>query len=60
MRAGVAGDLLAEKGFKVVGATGSEDYENEGGKAVAHIQAPPPRAQAAASAGGTDVAAIKP
>ena len=46
-RAGRAGDLLTEKGFKVVGATGSEDYENEGGKAVAHIQPPAPRAQAA-------------
>lgn len=44
-RAGAAGDLLAAKGYKVVGATGSEDYEREGGKAVAHIQAPPPRQQ---------------
>ena len=44
-RAGRSGDLLAEKGFKVVGATGSEDYEQEGGKAVAHIQPPAPRAQ---------------
>ncbi len=50
VRAGRAGDILAEKGFKVVGATGSEDYENEGGKAVAHIQAPVPRAQADGSA----------
>ena len=58
-RAGRSGDLLAEKGFKVVGATGSEDYEQEGGKAVAHIQPPQPRAQAAA-AGGTDVAARQP
>jgi rhodanese-related sulfurtransferase len=53
VRAGVAGDLLAAKGYKVVGATGSEDYENEGGKAVTHLQAPPPRApRAAASAAG--------
>ena len=58
-RAGRSGDLLAEKGFKVVGATGSEDYEQEGGKAVAHIQPPQPRTQAAA-AGGTDVAARQP
>jgi len=62
-RAGSAGDILTAKGYKVVGATGSEDYENEGGKVVAHIQPPPPRAQGAASAaaaGGTDVAARKP
>jgi rhodanese-related sulfurtransferase len=45
-RAGAAGDLLAAKGFKVAGATGSEDYEQEGGKAVAHIQPPAPRAAA--------------
>jgi rhodanese-related sulfurtransferase len=57
-RAGSAGDILTGKGYKVVGATGSEDYEQEGGKAVAHIQPPAPRAQAAA--GGTDVAASKP
>ena len=57
-RAGRAGDLLTEKGFKVVGATGSEDYEQEGGKAVAHIQPPAPRAQAAAE--GTNVAARQP
>ena len=58
VRAGRAGDLLSEKGFKVVGATGSEDYEHEGGKAVAHIQPPQPRAQAeGGSAGGANVAA---
>lgn len=57
-RAGRAGDILTEKGFKVVGATGSEDYEQEGGKAVAHIQPPAPRAQAAAE--GTNVAARQP
>lgn len=57
VRAGRAGDILTEKGFKVAGATGSEDYENEGGKAVAHIQAPPPRAQAAE--GSANVAAAR-
>lgn len=57
-RAGRAGDLLTEKGFKVAGATGSEDYEQEGGKAVAHIQPPAPRAQAATE--GTNVAARQP
>jgi rhodanese-related sulfurtransferase len=50
-RAGAAGDLLTAKGYKVVGAAGSEDYENEGGKAVAHIQPPAPRSASAASAG---------
>jgi len=49
-RAGAVGDLLASKGFQVAGATGSEDYEKEGGTAVAHIQAPPPRAAASAVA----------
>ncbi len=46
-RAGAAGDLLTAKGFKVAGATGSEDYEQEGGQQVQHIQAPPARAAAA-------------
>ena len=49
-RAGSAGDILTAKGYTVAGATGSEDYEQEGGKAVAHIQPPPPRVAAAASA----------
>lgn len=48
-RAGATGDLLAARGFKVIGATGSEDYEQEGGQAVVHIQAPPPRTAAAAA-----------
>ena len=48
-RAGAAGDLLAAKGYTIAGAAGSEDYENEGGKAVRHIQAPPPRTAAAAA-----------
>ncbi len=66
-RAGSAGDILTAKGFKVVGATGSEDYENEGGKAVAHIQPPPPRTaqqgqgqqQAQAAQGSANVAAVR-
>ena len=57
VRAGRAGDILAEKGYKIAGATGSEDYENEGGKAVAHIQPPAPRAQAAD--GSANVAAAR-
>lgn len=56
-RAGAAGDLLAAKGYNVVGATGSEDYEQEGGKAVAHIQPPVrPAAGAASSAAATAAA----
>ena len=39
-RAGAAADLLASKGFDVAGATGSEDYEKQGGAAVSHITAP--------------------
>ncbi len=49
-RAGATGDALAAKGYVVAGATGSEDYEQEGGKAVRHIQAPPPRNAAPAPA----------
>jgi rhodanese-related sulfurtransferase len=41
-RAGKAGDLLAEKGFKVVGAIGSQNYEEEGGKIV-KIEIPAPK-----------------
>jgi rhodanese-related sulfurtransferase len=41
-RAGKAGDLLTEKGFKVVGAVGSQLYEGEGGTIV-KIAVPPPR-----------------
>jgi rhodanese-related sulfurtransferase len=50
-RAGKAGDLLTEKGFKVIGAVGSQHYEDEGGTIV-KIVAPPPReaAQAAPAA----------
>jgi rhodanese-related sulfurtransferase len=46
-RAGAAGDLLVTKGYTIVGAAGSEDYENEGGKAVVHIAPPAPRAASA-------------
>lgn len=41
-RAGAAGDLLAGKGFKVAGAAGSQDYEDQGGK-ITRIAPPPPR-----------------
>ncbi|PXX44056.1 rhodanese-like domain-containing protein [Undibacterium pigrum] len=46
VRAGAAGDLLAAKGFTVAGATGSEDYEAQGGT-ITKIAAPPPRNAAA-------------
>lgn len=45
-RAGAVGDVLAGKGFKVAGATGSEDYEAEGGK-ITRVLPPPPKAPAA-------------
>jgi len=48
-RAGKAGDLLAEKGFKVIGAVGSQVYEEEGGK-ITRIVAPPAQTAAAPAA----------
>ncbi|OAI19199.1 sulfurtransferase [Methylomonas koyamae] len=41
-RAGAAGDLLATKGFKVVGAVGAQNYEAEGGT-LAKIAPPAPK-----------------
>jgi rhodanese-related sulfurtransferase len=41
-RAGAAGDLLTAKGFKVVGAVGAQNYEEEGGKLV-KIEIPRPK-----------------
>jgi hypothetical protein len=38
-----AGDLLTSKGYKVIGAAGSENYEQQGGKAVTKIQKPAPK-----------------
>ena len=49
-RAGAAADLLASKGFDVVGATGAEEYEVAGGTAVTHLVPSPPRVAGAASA----------
>ncbi|MBC3832729.1 rhodanese-like domain-containing protein [Undibacterium amnicola] len=48
-RAGAAGDLLTAKGYKVAGAAGSLDYEDQGGK-IARIVAPPPRSATTTSA----------
>ena len=42
-RAFKAGDLLSSKGYKVVGAAGSENYEKAGGTAVTKIQKPAPK-----------------
>lgn len=41
-RAGEAGDLLTSKGYKVAGAAGTLDYEEQGGT-VNRITAPPPK-----------------
>jgi hypothetical protein len=41
-RAGAAGDLLVAKGFKVVGAIGAQNYEEEGGK-LTKIEIPAPK-----------------
>jgi rhodanese-related sulfurtransferase len=48
-RAGAAANLLLDKGFKVVGAVGAQDYEAEGGTLV-KIAPPPPRKTSAADA----------
>lgn len=48
-RAFKAGDLLSSKGFKVVGAAGSENYEKEGGTAVKKIVKPEPKPAADAA-----------
>jgi rhodanese-related sulfurtransferase len=41
-RAGKAGDLLSAKGYKVVGAAGVQNYEEEGGTLL-KIAPPPPK-----------------
>jgi rhodanese-related sulfurtransferase len=46
-RAGKAADLLSNKGFKVIGAVGSQTYEQAGGKLVTHIPVPAPKTAAA-------------
>jgi rhodanese-related sulfurtransferase len=47
-RAGKVGDLLTSHGFKVAGAIGVKDYEDEGGT-VTKIAPPPPKAADAAN-----------
>jgi rhodanese-related sulfurtransferase len=46
-RAGAVADILIAKGYKVAGATGSEDYEQQGG-AVTRIAPPAPKVAQAA------------
>jgi rhodanese-related sulfurtransferase len=48
-RAGVAGDILIDKGFKVAGAVGVLDYQDEGGS-LTKIAAPAPKPAAVAVA----------
>lgn len=45
-RAGAVGDLLTSKGFNVAGATGSDDYQDQGGS-ITRVS-PPPRQAALA------------
>lgn len=44
-RAGAVGDLLTSKGFNVAGATGSDDYKDQGGT-ITKVSPPPPRQSA--------------
>jgi rhodanese-related sulfurtransferase len=48
-RAGAGANLLLDKGYKVIGAVGAEDYEAEGGK-LTKIAPPTPRQAAAPDA----------
>lgn len=42
-RASVAADLLADNGFKVLGAVGADTYQKNGGKLAVKIPIPPAR-----------------
>lgn len=55
-RAGAAGDLLAGKGFKVGGAVGSQNYEEEGGTITRIVPPPPKTADAGNGANAAGVA----
>jgi len=56
-RAAAAADLLVSKGFKVVGAVGVQDYEEEGGSLT---KIAPPKKKPAAPAAASGVAAASP
>lgn len=45
-RAGDVGDLLTSHGFKVAGAAGSQDYQDQGGTAIVKVSPPPPKTAA--------------
>ncbi len=51
-RAGVAGDILLSKGFKVAGAAGVLDYQDEGGS-LTKIAVPAPKPVVAAAPAAT-------
>jgi len=51
-RAGDAGDILLSKGFKVAGAAGVLDYQDQGGS-ILKIEAPAPRPAASAVSAAT-------
>jgi len=53
-RAGVAGDILLSKGFKVAGAAGVLDYQDEGGS-LTKIAVPAPKPVVAATPAATPV-----
>jgi rhodanese-related sulfurtransferase len=59
-RAGAAADLLAGKGFKVGGAVGSQNYEEEGGKITRIVPPPPRNANANAGAPANTASAAEP
>lgn len=52
-RAGAAADLLAEKGFRVVGAVGAQNYEEEGGSLTKIEPQAPRTAEAGKASSGT-------
>jgi rhodanese-related sulfurtransferase len=56
-RAGAAADLLADNGFKVLGAVGADTYQNDGGKLAVKIPVPKsPEGGKPATAGGSNAA----
>jgi rhodanese-related sulfurtransferase len=49
-RAAVAADLLADNGFKVLGAVGVDTYQKDGGALAVKFPVPPPHATGAGEA----------
>ena len=56
-RAGVAGDILLEKGFKVAGAVGVLDYQDQGGS-LTKITVPAPKPAVVAAAAPAPVVPV--